>query len=161
MIGLENRPENHDGSGDQLLDDLERLRRLAGEWGLGLTSTWRTRPVVAWTWWRQSSLSPRLVNVHLSDAGERSVSGRHPQWLRFGPSATRNWEPSLAEVMTALQRAGYDGLVTLEPSPASLRAWWPLAPRPAVRDAVADMRSLVSGAPASTRTHAEPRFPAR
>jgi sugar phosphate isomerase/epimerase len=162
MIGLENRPENHDGSGEQLLDDLERLRRLAGEWDLGLTydmahAASRGVDVVE----AVKLGAPRLVNVHLSDAGERSYRGGIRNGLFRDHRLPGTGSLPLAEVITALQRAGYDGLVTLEPSPASLRAWWPLAPRRLLRDAVADMRSLASGAPASTRTHAEPRFPAR
>jgi sugar phosphate isomerase/epimerase len=161
-IGIENRAENHDGSGQHFLDDLERLRHLVGEWDLDLTydiahAASRGLNVVD----AVKLVAPRLVNVHFSDAGEHTHRGGIFNGLFRDHRLPGTGSLPLSEVMAALRRAGYDGLVTLEPSPASLCAWWPFATRRLLRDAVADMRALASGVPSPSRTHAVPRFPAR
>ena len=160
-IGIENRAENYDGSGHHLLDNLERLRHLAGEWNLDLTydiahAASRGVDVAG----AVKLVAPRLANVHLSDAGEHSHHGGIRNGLFRDHRLPGTGSLPLAEVMAALRRAGYDGLVTLEPSPASLCAWWPFAARRLLRDAVADMRALASGVPAPSRIQVEPRFPA-
>jgi sugar phosphate isomerase/epimerase len=161
-IGLENRAENHDGTGAQYLDDLERLRHLAGEWNLDVTydvahAASRREDVVE----AARVLAPRLANVQLSDAGEHSHHGGVRNGLFRDHRLPGTGSLPLSEVMAALRRAGYDGIVTLEPSPASLRAWWPFAARRLLREAVANMRALSSGVSSPSRAHLEPRFPAR
>lgn len=161
-LGVENRADNHDGSPDDLLDDLDRLRRLAGEWDLDVTfdiahAASRGIDLAA----AVRTLAPRLVNVHLSDAGERSHRGGLRNGLFRDHRLPGTGRLPLARVMAELAGAGYDGLVTLEPSPASLRGWWPFSARRLMRDAVADTRALLAGAPLAPRSTVEPRYPAR
>jgi sugar phosphate isomerase/epimerase len=161
-IGIENRPNNGDGAPAQLLDDLERLRRLAGEWGLGVTfdvahaaSCGADLPDAA------TQLASQLVNVHISDAGARSYRGGLRNGLFRDHRLPGTGILPLAATLTALRRAGYDGLMTLEASPVAVRAWWPVATRRLLRQAFTDLRALGAGLPATSRTHAEPGYPAR
>ncbi|HUG14429.1 MAG TPA: TIM barrel protein, partial [Thermomicrobiales bacterium] len=68
-LAMENRADNHDGTTQQQLDSLERLRVVASEWGAHVTldiahaASFGVDPVVA-----IDTVAPRLVNVHLSDA---------------------------------------------------------------------------------------------
>jgi sugar phosphate isomerase/epimerase len=73
----------------------------------------------------------RLVNVHLSDLGGRLPLARSSLVYRsFGEHRFPGMgDLALPDLLGELGSSGYAGLVTLEVSPWSVRAWWP----PAVR----------------------------
>ena len=73
----------------------------------------------------------RLVNVHLSDLGGRFPLAGLPLVHRFfGEHRFPGvGDLALSALLEDLGSSGYAGLVTLEVSPWSVRAWWP----PAVR----------------------------
>ena len=147
QLGIENRADNHDGVGPQYLDDMERLRRLAGEWDMGITFDIAhaashgidvTEAV--------SMVAPRVVNLHLSDAGEHARRGGIRNGLLRGHRLPGTGNLPLAKVMASLIHAGYDGLVTLELSPASLRAYWPFTVRKLLRSGLIGARELEASA---------------
>ena len=80
----------------------------------------------------------RLVNVHLSDLGGPLPLAKFPPVHRFfGEHRFPGvGDLALAELLGELGSSDYAGLVTLEVTPWSVRAWWP----PAVRRYLARAR---------------------
>ncbi len=73
----------------------------------------------------------RLVNVHLSDLGGHVPLATLPLVFRFfGEHRFPGvGDLPLAALLQDLNSSGYTGLVTLEVTPWSVRAWWPPAMR--------------------------------
>lgn len=143
-LALENRAENHDGTPPQFLDDLERLRTIAGEWGVDVTldlahaASFGVDLVEA-----VQVVLPRLANVHLSDAFERSLRGGLRNGLFRDHRVPGTGILPLAAVLDRLSGNEYKGLVTLELSPVSLRAWWPGRAARLLRTAVGTVRASI------------------
>jgi sugar phosphate isomerase/epimerase len=74
------------------------------------------------------SVAPRLANVHISDAREKRYRGGILNGLFRDHLAPGAGDVDLSAIADRLHHHGYTGLVTLELSPVSLRAYWPWAP---------------------------------
>jgi sugar phosphate isomerase/epimerase len=147
-LALENRPQIHDGSDRQLLDDFAMLRSVAGEWDLDVTldlahaASWGTHVLDA-----LANVRPRLANLHLSDARPSTLQGGIRTGLFRDHLLPGEGYLPIDGVLQRLAADGYDGLVTIELSPVSLRAWWPPSARARVRDAVANVREMSQRTP--------------
>lgn len=152
-VAVENRPDNHDGSSRSPLDDPAALRSVVGEWGLDVTfdiahAASRNVGIVKGL----DAVMPRLINVHLSDARPgRSRSGGLLNGLLRDHHLPGDGELPLAAVFDLLDRRGYHGLLTIEPSPYSLRAWLPPHAQRRMNAAVVHTRELVAAASARVR----------
>jgi sugar phosphate isomerase/epimerase len=164
-LGLENRGENHDGIDQQLLDDLGRQRRLAEEWDLSVTldiahaSSHGLDLVQA-----VQTCLPNLVNVHFSDARERSYHGGVRNGLFRDHQVPGEGRLPLADVVATLHAGRYAGPITIELSPASLRGYWPPAARRRMSTATRSVRSMLAAAQESidwTRSYPHPAVPQR
>jgi sugar phosphate isomerase/epimerase len=128
-LAIENRPENHDGTIRQQLDNLDRLRIVAGEWDVDVTldiahaASFGIDPIVA-----IDAVAPRLRNIHLSDARATHYRGGIMNGLFRDHQVPGSGSIDIRAVSDRLRHHGYTGLVTLELSPVSLRAYWPWAP---------------------------------
>jgi sugar phosphate isomerase/epimerase len=157
QLALENRPENHDGTPRQLLDNLERLRILAGEWGVHLTLdiahavSFGLDPLQC-----IDIVAARLANVHFSDARDRQYRGGIANGLRRDHLLPGDGILDTGAIIDKLVRVGYGGPLTLELSPVSSRGYWPSASRRVLNSAVANMREALAAAgkgAASTGTY--------
>jgi sugar phosphate isomerase/epimerase len=143
-LAIENRAENWDGVGPQHLDDLQRMRALAGEWDLDITldlahaASFGIDLIDA-----LDTVAPRLINVHLSDVLDRRLRGGVRNGLFRDHRIPGSGRLPIAEVLARLRGNEYQGLVTLELSPVSLRAWWPTSARRLLREAVSDVCDAV------------------
>jgi sugar phosphate isomerase/epimerase len=90
----------------------------------------------------------RLVNVHLSDLGGRLPLAGFSQVRRFfGEHRFPGMgDLALSDLLGELGSSGYAGLVTLEVSPWSVRAWWPPAVRRYLARACNWMRQMAGAA---------------
>lgn len=162
VLAIENRADNHDGIAPQLFDDIDRMRSIAGEWGLRLTldlaheASWSRNPLDA-----ASQALPLLANVHLSDARASHWRGGIRNGLLRDHQLPGAGTLPLGEIVAALSHGGYRGPLTIELSPLSLRAWWPRSAQRRLTAAVRDVRSMVERAPAPpaarTRSGSKPR----
>jgi sugar phosphate isomerase/epimerase len=151
-LALENRAENNDGTETQWLDDLRRLHAVAGEWGvwvcLDLAHVVSTGFDVVEA---LDAIRSRVVNVHLSDAVNRSLRGGMLNGLFRDHRVPGNGVLPIDDVLHELQYSGYKLPVTLELSPVSLRTWMPGAPRRILTASISDLRR---------RLHQPPTIPA-
>lgn len=147
-LALENRAENHDGIERQLLDDLTVLRSVAGEWDTHVTldlahaASWGTDVVAA-----IDAVMPRLVNLHLSDARPATTRGGIRNGLFRDHLFPGEGHLPIDHVLVRLEQYAYEGLVTIELSPVSLRAWWPPAAARRLRESVEKVRQFSRVAP--------------
>jgi sugar phosphate isomerase/epimerase len=90
--------------------------------------------------------------VHLSDARPgRTRSGGLLNGLLRDHHLPGDGELPLAAVFDLLERRSYHGLLTIEPSPYSLRAWLPPHAQRRMTAAVASTRELMAAASARVR----------
>lgn len=143
-LALENRAENWDGTPAQWLDDIGRLASVAGEWGasvcldlahaasfgVGLTSA-------------IEAVGSQLVNVHLSDARQRRYRGGLLNGLLRDHLLPGDGALAIDTALADLAARDYRGPLTLELSPASLRAWLPGAPRRRLSAAIEDLQRRI------------------
>lgn len=152
-VSIENRPENHDGAAAIALDNPLMLRSVAAEWDLDVTfdiahAASRNIGVVK----ALDALLPRVVNIHLSDARpERAYNGGLLNGLLRDHHLPGDGDLALAAVFDLLERRGYQGPLTIELSPLSLRAWFPPSARQRLVTSVHDTRQLMTAAAARTR----------
>lgn len=152
-IAVENRAENYDGTMRQQLDNLDRLRIVAGEWGVDVTldiahaASFGMDPAIA-----IDAVAPKLANVHISDARTRHYRGGILNGVLRDHLIPGSGDIDLRSVADRLRFHGYTGLVTLELSPVSLRVYWPWAPARLLSGARDTLRrhGLVDGMDAST-----------
>lgn len=158
-LGLENRGENDDGVEPQYLDDIGRLRRLVEEWDLSITLDTAHAASHGLDVVDAVGMSiSKLANVHLSDARTRSYNGGIRNGLFRDHQLPGDGVLPLSDVVTALQKGRYQGPITLEFSPMSLRAFWPPAAKRRMREATECVQSLVANARTSVdRTRPTPR----
>jgi len=147
-LALENRAQNHDGVERQLLDDLSTLRSVAGEWDVHLTldlahaASWGTHVTDA-----VDTVMSRLVNLHLSDSRSSTMRGGIRNGLYRDHLLPGDGYLPIDEVIHRLTQHAYDGQITIELSPVSLRAWWPPSARRRLREAVNTVRAMSRVAP--------------
>ena len=152
-VSVENRPENHDGSARSPLDEPMALRSIVSEWGLDVTfdiahAASRNVGIVKGL----DAVFPRLINVHVSDARpDRARRGGLLNGLLRDHHLPGDGELPLTAVFDVLDRRGYQGLVTIEPSPYSLRAWLPPHAQRRMTAAVASTHELVTSASGRVR----------
>lgn len=129
-VTLENSADNRDKAPHQLLDDIHILRRMVGEWDLYLTfdvahAASRGLDLIETV----TAVSPRLANIHMSDARQRHFRGGLLNGLFRDHRLPGSGHLPISEFVYTLCQLGYDGLLTLEPSPVSLQAWLPFQPQ--------------------------------
>ena len=157
-LALENRVENFDGTEPQWLDDLTRLRGLAGEWGMHIcldiahaaSFELDVRDAV-------EAVLPRLANVHVSDVRDRSFRTGLMNALFRDHAVPGTGSLPIMTTLELLRRRGYSGPVTLELSPVALRAYMPGAPCRVLRVAVASMREQLVSNGGLTTPHPQRR----
>jgi sugar phosphate isomerase/epimerase len=91
----------------------------------------------------------RLVNVHFSDLGSPPRALDRPvlyTYLKHHQLPGEGYLP-LGPFLHQLAGLGYDGPITLELSPVSLRVWWPPAVRRNLARSVAYIRDCLGSAP--------------
>lgn len=134
-LALENRPDNHDGTSRQQIDNLERLRFIASEWGVGITldiahaASFGIDPLVA-----IDAVAARLVNVHISDVRDVRYRGGLLNGLFRDHRVPGEGVLEISDILDRLLQHEYDGLLTVELSPLSLRAFWPWSPARVLSD---------------------------
>lgn len=157
-LALENRVENFDGTAPQWLDDLTRLRGLAGEWGMHIcldiahaaSFELDVRDAV-------EAVLPRLINVHVSDVRDRSFRTGLMNGLFRDHAVPGTGTLPIATTLELLHRRGYAGPLTLELSPVALRAFVPGAPYRILSGAIAGMREQLIPNDGVTTLHPERR----
>jgi sugar phosphate isomerase/epimerase len=160
-LSIENRGENHDGTESHYLDHLLRLRRLVGEWELSITLDVAHAASLGLDVCDSiEDVLPRLANVHLSDALDRSRRGGILNGLFRDHQLPGHGYLPIDDALATLTRAGYAGLLTLELSPASLHSYWPRKAKKLLKSAVEDVRARLSAAAAVAHKREVPRHPA-
>lgn len=143
-LALENRAENWDGTPAQWLDDIGRLASVAGEWGasvcldLAHAASFGVRLASA-----IEAVGSQLVNVHLSDARQRRYRGGLLNGLLRDHLLPGDGALAIDTALADLAARDYRGPLTLELSPASLRAWIPGAPRRRLSVAIEDLQRRI------------------
>jgi sugar phosphate isomerase/epimerase len=157
-LALENRAENHDGTPRQLLDNLERLRILAGEWGVHLTLdiahavSFGLDPLAC-----IDIVAPRLANVHFSDVRDRLYRGGIANGVLRDHQLPGDGILDTDAILCRLMSVGYQGPLTLELSPLSSRAYHPGASRRVLTRAVQHLRLATLHAEAEALRSGESR----
>jgi sugar phosphate isomerase/epimerase len=144
---MENKAVRAEVDRSYVLSPLDRLRAFADRYDLGLVlDTTHAGTAGEDLLHAYRVFDGRLVNVHLSDMGGRvplaaipavrKLLGQH----RFPGSGDLH----LAELLSALARGGYGGVVTLELTPWAMRIWWPPLIRRRLASAIAWLRRAVA-----------------
>ncbi len=139
-IAIENRAFFLEKDKLLALSDLRELSAFADEYELGLvldTAHVGTSPYSLME--AYALFSARLVNVHLSDIRHLPPLFDNPYlhtYIKHHQIPGQGWLP-LMELVHALHRDGYNGLLTLEISPVALGWWWPPRARDNLKRCVA------------------------
>jgi sugar phosphate isomerase/epimerase len=162
QFSLENRPDNHDGTPPQPLDDIDLLRRVASEWDFGITFdvahavSMGLDPIVS----LRRNLA-HVTNIHISDAANRSFKGGLLNGLFRDHQLPGRGMLPITEIINMLARERYQGLVTIELNPLTLASWCPpLALRRmrhavhVVKDEIGMARYLAENASPRSHRHA-------
>lgn len=157
-LALENRVENFDGVEPQWVDDLTRLRSLAGEWGMHIcldiahaaSFEIDVRDAI-------EAVLPRLANVHLSDTHDRRFRNGVMNGLFRDHAVPGTGRLPIENVIHLLDRRGYRGPLTIELNPLSLQAYLPGAPCRILRSTVSDLREHLMPQDNLSQRHRQPR----
>jgi len=144
-LALENKAIRVEAHRHYALTPLDRLRAFADRHDLGLVlDTAHAGTAGEDLLGARRLFGDRLVNVHLSDLGGRLPLARSSLVYRFfGEHRFPGMgDLALSDLLGELGSSGYEGLVTLEASPWSVRAWWPPAMRRSLARACDWMRQM-------------------
>jgi sugar phosphate isomerase/epimerase len=145
QLAIENRSLNHDGTPVQLLDNLDMLRSVAGEWALGITLDLAHAASHGIDLDEAiTAVLPNLVNVHISDAHPRATRGGVRSGLLRDHQIPGTGCLPLRDAIDQLTVGSYGGPLTLELSPLSLRAYNPREARRRLAESVATLRSMIA-----------------
>jgi sugar phosphate isomerase/epimerase len=147
-LAVENKAVRAEVHWRYALTPLDRLRAFADRYDLGLVLDTAHAGTAGEDLVRARRLfDGRLVNVHLSDLGGRlPLATLAPVHRFFGEHRFPGvGDLALAALLKELGSSRYDGLVTLEVSPWSVRAWWPPAVRRYLSQACAWMKETALG----------------
>jgi sugar phosphate isomerase/epimerase len=142
-LAVENKAVRNERHRQYALTPLARLRAFADRYDLGLVlDTTHAGSAGEDLLHARRVFDRRLVNVHLSDMGGRVPLARLPgaQVLLGQHRFPGDGDLALSALLTDLSRTGYTGPVTLEVNPWVARAWWPLAVRRRLAQAIEWMR---------------------
>jgi sugar phosphate isomerase/epimerase len=144
-IAVENKAIRAEGHWRYALTPLDRLRAFAERYDLGLVLDTAHAGTAGEDLLQARRLfDTRLVNVHLSDLGGRVPLATLPLVHRFFGEhrLPGTGELALPALLRDLGSSRYDGLITLEVNPWSVRAWWPPAVRRTLARACAWMKKM-------------------
>jgi sugar phosphate isomerase/epimerase len=147
-LAIENKAIRAEAHRRYALTPLDRLRAFADRHDLGLVLDTAHAGTAGEDLVQARRLfGDRLVNVHLSDLGGRLPLAKISPVQRFlGEHRFPGvGELALAELLGHLGSSDYTGLVTLEVTPWSVRAWWPPAVRRHLARARQWMAQMASG----------------
>jgi sugar phosphate isomerase/epimerase len=148
QLAIENKAVRSKVHQQYALTPLDRLRAFADRYDLGLVlDTTHAGTADEDLVHARQVFDGRLVNVHLSDMGERFLGARIPR-LRTELGQHRfpgTGDLSLAELLADLDASSYAGPITLEVHPVALRIWWPPAIRRRLAEAVQWMKRAACG----------------
>lgn len=144
-IGVENRPENRDGTPRLWIDRPEHLLEFADAHGFGITYDLahaashglQLVPTL-------ETLLPHVVNVHWSDQRHTWIKGGIQSGFWRAHQLPGHGYLPLDDVAKTLRQADYAGLSTLELSPWSLQQWWPGLAARNMRTAVATLDDVLN-----------------
>jgi sugar phosphate isomerase/epimerase len=162
QLAVENKAIHAEHHWHYALTPLARLRAFADRYDLGLVLDTAHAGTAGEDLIHASRLfARRLLNVHLSDLGGRFPLATLPPVHRFFGEHRFPGEGDLAlsALLADLGSNHYAGLVTLEVTPWSVRAWWPPAVRRHLARASEWMKRMATGgvrdsAPGSETQHA-------
>lgn len=144
-IAVENKAIRAERHWRYALTPLDRLRAFAERYDLGLVLDTAHAGTAGEDLLQARRLfDTRLVNVHLSDLGGRVPLAAFPLVHRFFGEhrLPGTGELALPALLRDLGSSRYDGLITLEVNPWSVRAWWPPAVRRTLARACAWMKEM-------------------
>jgi sugar phosphate isomerase/epimerase len=153
-MAVENKAIRAEAQWHYALTPLDRLRAFADRHDLGLVlDTAHAGTAGEDLLDARRLFGDRLVNVHLSDLGGRLPLAGFSQVRRFfGEHRFPGMgDLALSDLLGELGGSGYAGLVTLEVSPWSVRAWWPPAVRRYLARACDWMRQMAGSAGSGTQ----------
>jgi sugar phosphate isomerase/epimerase len=156
-ISLENAAIFRQSDVDYVLHDVRRLRVFADRYDLPLTFDTSHAGTTDYGLLDAYAIcAERVVNVHFSDLGLRQV---FPSWSLLHTFFLHHQMPGdgvlpLAEFVRRLVRSGYSGILTLEVSPAAVRAWSLAGIREGLSRAVKWVRRMETEALAQTKSGA-------
>ncbi len=149
QVSLENGAIFRQSDADYVLHDVRRLRAFADRYDLPLTFDTSHAGTTAYGLLDAYAIcAERVVNVHFSDLVQRRV---FPDWPMLHTFFLHHQMPGdgalpLAEFMRRLLQSGYSGILTLELSPAAVRAWSLAGTREVLSQVVECVRQLERGA---------------
>ena len=124
-IAIENSGRSSIRTPTWAFDHPHRLLWLTEEWDLQIT--YDTSHAASRNWELLDTLKafvPRLANVHLSDVADRQYRWGLWNAMRRDHQLPGHGTLPLDDLLSKLAQTQYDGLVTLEPSPIAVQAWW-------------------------------------
>ncbi len=153
-LAVENKAIRTEAHWHYALTPLDRLHAFAGRYDLGLVlDTTHAGTAGEDLLGARRLFGDRLVNVHLSDLGGRLLLAESSLVRRFFGEHRfpGTGDLALSDLLGELGRSGYEGLLTLEVSPWSVRAWWPPAVRRYLTRACDWMRQTAGAEGSGTR----------